>query len=207
MRLMRKYELALCAAAASIALGCGGPDDGVLSYRFGVFPMSTLELPTADQLGRELRPSDFESTEGFCSANVEARSLLVTVEQLPPITTSLDGPFYQAYLVVSDVPIGVQASAHGGASPLSVDPASSAARAAGDVVLGRITPDQQGFASLTLTRAPFDLSYVRGARIEIIVPDSLGALSFPVLEGVVGNLAGEGEVPDPPDDDDGGHHH
>lgn len=195
--------------------GCGGPDDGVLSYRFGVYPMSTLVLPSEEQLGRELRPTDFESTEGICSADVEAGSLIMTVEHLPPITTSLDGPYYQAFIEMSDRPIGVQAQAETGvgissgaiAGPGRSGPVGSSAAAAKEVPLGRITPNPQGSASLTLARAPFDLSYVSGARIEIIVPDSSRALTFPVLAGEVGNLLEEGEDPTPPVDDGGGHHH
>lgn len=194
--------------------------------------MSSLVLPTPKQLGRELRASDFETTEGFCSANVEGSSLIMTVEGLPPITTSLDGPYYQVILDLSDEPIGVQATAiatGGGAAPSALlsssagvwidvsegfgdamtAPAigSSAGAVVQAVSLGRITPNPQGSASLTLTRAPFDLSYVSGARIEIVVPDSSGMLTFPVLSGEVGNLVGDGEDPLPPDDDGGGHHH
>ena len=198
---------------AVLMAGCGGPEDGVLSYQFGVYPMSTLVLPSAEQLGRELQPIDFESTEGICSANVEASSLIMTVDHLPPITTSLDGPYYQAFLEMSDRPIGVQAQGEfdGGsrsiAGPAGRSAAAASAAAAKEVALGRITPDPQGFASLTLTRALFDLSHVSGARIEIVVPDSSGALTFPGLAGEVGNLLEEGDDPTPPVDDGGGHHH
>lgn len=192
---------------AMSAAGCGGPEDGVLSYRFGVYPIPTLVLPSAEQLGRELRPTDFESTEGICSANVEDRSLILTLEHLPPITTSLDGPHYQAFLEMSDRPIGVQAQGESGGFPRSVSGPLGAAAAAKEVPLGRITPDPLGSASLTVTRAPFDLAYVSGARIEIVVPDSTGALTFPVIAGEVGNLLEEGEDPTPPGDDGGGHHH
>jgi hypothetical protein len=82
-----------------------------------------------------------------------------------------------------------------------------AAYAHGDpvrLVLGRLTPDQAGRATFTMTGMQADLSMVVGALIEIVIPKTQE--TYKVLEGEVGNLEGEGTDPTPPDDG-GGHHH
>ena len=124
------------------------------------------------------------------TSDVESRSLVVEITQLPPVTSSLGGPFYQAVLLVSDEPIRAQPR-----TTWLTSFVLGTAFAHGEVErveLGRIGPDLVGNAMMRVTSIRAPLGNVEGAVIELVVPQAATATPSPsiyrVLEGEVGNL-------------------
>ncbi len=199
--------LFIATLAAAASLRCG-PPDGVLTVAFGLAPAQNLILPTEAELGVPLSPFDLSNADGRLDANVEGRSLQIEISGLPPITTSLTGPYYRFVLLVADEPVSPQS----GLSPkrllgfLAGTPACHAHGEPERVDLGRITPDPVGVARLVVTGATANLANIEGGVVEIVVPEGVQRpKTFVVLEGEVGNL--EDETPTTPPTSGGGHHH
>jgi hypothetical protein len=202
--------MAGAASVAALALAGCGPDDGVLTTSFALLPAANLAVPPAAELGgREMTPLHFESAQGMAVGNVEGRTLRVVVDGLPPIATSLDGPYYNLTLLLGDEPVLPQSSAKWDRL-LSLLGAPAPAHAHGDPVrfsLGRITPDPLGHTELSLAESAIPIDYIVGGLVEIFVPRPGNEPKlYRILEGEVGNVTEPGGI-EPPDTGGGGHHH
>lgn len=194
---MERHTKLLWLGAVLLGTACAPPRDDVLSWKLGLSPPRTLEVPAA--LQAELEARDFLSATGRVRADVPAALLEVTVTGLPASATGR----YRLNLLLANSRIHPRSTA---SRVLNwIYPTAYAHEVTEEplrVPMTEFLIESGGRAALKLEAVEVNLAFAAGAELELIAAaEQTGTI---VLAGVVGNLDEPGDIVE--DADTGGGH-
>jgi hypothetical protein len=199
--------------------GCNLPDDGVQSIAFLLAPPPASETrvpPSEEETGVPV--AAFGPAQGRCDADIPARQLRCTFQQLPALPalspSSMRAQGYELRMLLWYGALTARFDARGiDRDPGGRDPDAPPPPMTPPVpraTLGPLVPDPYGAAERVLTSPDFPLDRILGGELLVVGDRADGQVVRRVaLDGRVGNLvqSGTAAADDPPPTSGGHQHH